>query len=379
MKVWHPRAGARTRWAALTRPMAAARVLVAIGGIGAIMTSSPALANMHPTAAASAAEALGEARQSLDEVNAALDAVVRAYEQSSAHHLRLTDELAVGDERTPDADVRVEVAREAASRRAVAAYTHPDLELTFSGAVLSAPDAATVVHRAALVRRLAVRGRWEIVDRERARDHERDRRLQRELIAAGAARAAADGRRLAEALAAAADDARGRVARAEADLAAAERPILPGSRGATTGAMTCPVGGPNGFIDSWGFPRSGGRRHEGVDMFAAYGTPLRAVADGLVLRVSTNRLGGLAINLRDTSGDRYYYAHLSTALVRSGQLVHAGDVIGAVCDSGNAAGTPPHLHFEYHPGGGPAVNPYPLAVALCRSPGTVQGAPAGGG
>jgi murein DD-endopeptidase MepM/ murein hydrolase activator NlpD len=127
----------------------------------------------------------------------------------------------------------------------------------------------------------------------------------------------------------------------------------------------CPVGGTTGFIDSWGFARSGGRTHEGVDMFAGYGTPVLAVADGVVENVYNNTLGGLAINFIDDNGDRYYHAHLSSASVSSGQRVTAGTVIGAVGTSGNAAGTPPHLHWQYHPGNGDPVNPYPLASALC--------------
>jgi murein DD-endopeptidase MepM/ murein hydrolase activator NlpD len=101
-------------------------------------------------------------------------------------------------------------------------------------------------------------------------------------------------------------------------------------------------------------------------MFAASGTPLVAVADGTVSRVYTNRLGGLSIDFVDTRGDRYYYAHLASARAASGQRVGAGDVIGTVGQSGNARGTPPHLHWQFHPGGGEPVNPYALARALCR-------------
>jgi murein DD-endopeptidase MepM/ murein hydrolase activator NlpD len=101
-------------------------------------------------------------------------------------------------------------------------------------------------------------------------------------------------------------------------------------------------------------------------MFAAYSTPIFAVANGTVSRVYVNQLGGLSIDLVDDAGDRYYYAHLSSAAVVSGQRVSAGQVMGANGDSGNARGTPPHLHWQYHPGGGAPVNPYPLAAALCR-------------
>ncbi len=128
----------------------------------------------------------------------------------------------------------------------------------------------------------------------------------------------------------------------------------------------CPVSGTTGFIDSWGFARSGGRTHEGVDIFAAYATPVLAVADGVVDSVYNNSLGGLVINFIDDNGDKYYYAHLSSASASSGQRVTAGTVIGAVGTSGNAAGTPPHLHWQYHPGNGEPINPFPLARALCR-------------
>src|SRR5688500_4233144 len=125
----------------------------------------------------------------------------------------------------------------------------------------------------------------------------------------------------------------------------------------------CPVGGPVQFIDSWGFARSGGRRHQGVDMLAATGTPVVAPVDGVVGH-RTNRTGGLSYHLVAGDGTYYYGTHLS-AYGASG-LVAAGTVIGYVGDSGNARGTP-HLHFEIHPGGEgtAAVNPYPMAAAWC--------------
>ena len=135
-------------------------------------------------------------------------------------------------------------------------------------------------------------------------------------------------------------------------------------------------GQPNGFIDSWGFPRSGGRTHKGVDMFAAYGMPLFAAADGVIARVGNNALGGLYVDLVDVWGNRYYYAHLSAAYAYPGRPVRAGDIIGAVGNSGNARTTPPHLHWQFHPGGGGPVNPYPLAAALCRGSADPPVAPA---
>lgn len=130
--------------------------------------------------------------------------------------------------------------------------------------------------------------------------------------------------------------------------------------------MICPVAGPTRFTDTWGAPRSGGRRHKGVDMFATRGTPLAAVENGVVIRTrSGGGLGGITVTMRGESGHRYYYAHNSANTVASGQRVTAGQIIGYVGDTGNAKGTSPHLHFEIHPGGGAAVNPTPSVTLWC--------------
>jgi murein DD-endopeptidase MepM/ murein hydrolase activator NlpD len=137
-------------------------------------------------------------------------------------------------------------------------------------------------------------------------------------------------------------------------------PAVPDGKGA------CPVAGAVSFTDSWGAPRSGGRTHKGVDMIAARGTPVVAVYSGKVYRTSNSSLGGLSVYFTSDAGDLYYYAHLdSYGDITRGEHVSAGYVLGYVGSTGNAPDWLPHLHWEYHPGGGSAVDPYPLAKKLC--------------
>lgn len=138
----------------------------------------------------------------------------------------------------------------------------------------------------------------------------------------------------------------------------------------------CPVGSPRGVSNSFGAPRVG-HLHAGVDIFAPYDTPVYAPFDG-VAQPTSNGLGGYAVYVRGAAG-YVYNAHLSRPAHVSGS-VQAGQVIGYVGTSGNAVGTSPHNHFEWHPSAipsnvppspygysvlGDAVNPFPYLMQVC--------------
>ncbi len=134
---------------------------------------------------------------------------------------------------------------------------------------------------------------------------------------------------------------------------------------APEGSYVCPVVEPRAFSDTWGAPRSGGRHHQGTDIFAPHGTNVVAIVTGVVDLRGYGALAGWWLALRGDDGTTYWYLHLQRYAVADGARVSAGQQIGYNGDTGNAQGTPPHLHFEQHPGGGAAVNPYPLLRRVC--------------
>ena len=143
----------------------------------------------------------------------------------------------------------------------------------------------------------------------------------------------------------------------------------PGQGTQATLTYVFPVFGLNAkFSSDYGAPRAGTGWHQGNDVFAPIGTPVLAVADGALSKVGVNTLGGNRLWLRDDLGNTYYYAHLSgyAAHVADGVRVRGGEIIAFVGNTGQAITTPPHLHFEIHPGDGPSVDPYPYLVAWQR-------------
>ena len=133
------------------------------------------------------------------------------------------------------------------------------------------------------------------------------------------------------------------------------------SKKAVSKSMVFPVASKRSHVGSfWGADRDGGRRsHEGIDIFAAKGTPVVALCDGKIVERARTPIGGKVLWLQSEDHPwTAYYAHLDQQLVKEGQYVRKGQVIGTVGNTGNARTTPSHLHFGIYTENGP-VNPYP--------------------
>ncbi|MFD1711420.1 M23 family metallopeptidase [Ottowia flava] len=135
-------------------------------------------------------------------------------------------------------------------------------------------------------------------------------------------------------------------------------------------ALPVPVQGvaARAIADTWGGARAGGRRHEGVDIFAARSTPVVSSTRGLVVRVRESGIGGRQVWVLGPGRERHYYAHLDDWApgLTAGDVVHPGTPLGTVGDTGNARGTPPHLHYGIYGDDG-ATNPWPRLRAGART------------
>lgn len=128
-----------------------------------------------------------------------------------------------------------------------------------------------------------------------------------------------------------------------------------------------PVAGLAHYYDDWLNPRFTPKPHlhKGLDIFADFGTPIRAPDAGRITQFSEHGAGGIAVWMRGTDNTSYYFAHMLERAedLKVGQRVEIGTVLGFVGDTGNAQGGTPHLHFEIHPNAGEAVPPKPTVDA----------------
>jgi peptidoglycan LD-endopeptidase LytH len=168
--------------------------------------------------------------------------------------------------------------------------------------------------------------------------------------------------RRAAAAAAAKAAAAAAAARSSGSRSAGSSGAAAGVPAATTG-VNCPIPGGSSFIDTWGYPRSGGRTHKGTDMIAARGSKLVAMRAGTV-RLNYHPLGGRQVYVNGVDGITYYYAHLSGYPngLSNGQRVSQGQVVGFVGSTGNATTNVLHLGMIV---GGRYVNPYPTVRRAC--------------
>jgi murein DD-endopeptidase MepM/ murein hydrolase activator NlpD len=131
------------------------------------------------------------------------------------------------------------------------------------------------------------------------------------------------------------------------------------------GSFVFPVYGDARVADDFGAPRAKTGQHQGNDIFAAFGSPVLAVADGTLNRVGTLPISGNRLWLKTPRGDSFFYAHLSAfgPEAISGRAVKAGTLLGFVGNTGDAEPTPPHVHFEIHPGDKRAIDPHAVLAA----------------
>jgi murein DD-endopeptidase MepM/ murein hydrolase activator NlpD len=138
-------------------------------------------------------------------------------------------------------------------------------------------------------------------------------------------------------------------------------------RGVQNGTYACMFERPFNFRDTWGAPRSGGRRHKGTDVFSYHGAPVYAFVGGRVQRMNNSGLGGISLYIWGEDGNLYYYTHLDgyASGLYVGKRVATGEHVAFNGSTGNARGGAPHVHFQVHPGGGAPVNPYPWLAPAC--------------
>lgn len=335
--------------------------IVACSLVG-VVVSAPASADTESE--------LGAAEQQLETARAELDRVNEAWQQAEAELARSQDAARTARARIETLQADLATIQRALERRAAALFISGGSPQAL--ALLTSESVTDAVDRMEFASAVA-QGDSDLATRVSVQTQELSWRRQ-ELASAIVAQAQATAdleareRSVQEELDRIAD----RVRTLETQLAAEQspspapepRPNGPDLPPVGTGWLqTCPVNGPSSFVDSFGDPRPGGRTHQGIDMIAARGTPVVAVNAGTVHKTGSS-IGGYGIVVfHDGSSDWTFYTHFdSYGSYGEGAQVPAGATIGYV---GNTGTTVYHLHFEYHPGGGAALNPYSALLGVC--------------
>jgi murein DD-endopeptidase MepM/ murein hydrolase activator NlpD len=326
---------------------------------------------------------LSSAEQQLEAARAELDRANQAWQQAEAELARSQDAAAAAQARIEVLEGELTRIRAELNRRAAALFIaggNPQaIALLTSDSVGDAVDRMEFASAVAegdsdLANRVAVEAQELAWERERLAEAIARQEAAKDAIEAQQSSIQAELERYSARVEELEDQLAAERAAAAAAAAAAGPSVGTGADGVGgggspapivgTGAIqTCPVNGPNSFIDSFGDPRSGGRSHAGIDMISPQGTPVVAVHSGTVHRTSSSIGGYGVVVFHDGSSDWTFYTHFSSyGSYGEGAHVSAGSTIGYV---GNTGTTVYHLHFEYHPGGGAAVNPYTALLGVC--------------
>lgn len=327
------------------------------------LTPFAALAVVVALAAPAAADPIADAQRERDAAQASAVAAAQAYVDALSEQARQESEIARLEAEIPALRARAADLRTKVRERAVLMYRQgssmPISRMVDAGSVVEAARAIQLTQSAANHDRdLATELSHTAAQLERDEAELRTRKAVQDTLvltlAAQQAELEAALRASEEALAVVKKVVASQAEFDGADAAAAGR--------VSTRASVCPIFGPVAFVNDWGAPRSGGRTHQGNDMFGPYGAPDLAVVSGQ-MEIEIGGLGGIAVWVHGDDGVSYYYAHLSR-VEGPARRVARGEVIGYVGDTGNAAGGPPHTHFGIR-SNGMMVNPYPTLRVLC--------------
>jgi murein DD-endopeptidase MepM/ murein hydrolase activator NlpD len=308
-------------------------------------------------------ESLSDMRARMATIQAKLDAATAKIEELRTDQEHITEEIRDAEDRIHKLEARDANLEDEVVRRARLLYRSGGTQMV--ELLFDSEDLSELTERAELLSHASLEDASVFV--ELARSKAEQQRLTEELQDDRSALAAStdDLRDEVQALQAAFNEYAGEYQDLKDQLAAELAAAAPPSTAPAikiSGAMACPVAGPVSFSDTWGAPRSG-HTHQGVDMMAASGTPIVAIVDGTITYSGYGSSAGNWLILSGDDGNGYWYMHNQENLVTGGH-VSVGQQIATVGDTGNAAGTP-HLHFEFHPGGGAAVNPTPLVASIC--------------
>lgn len=313
------------------------------------------------TSVAARAQDVGSVREQVAELEDRVSEATAAYEDVWASTEEARTELAELAARTRSLEEEAEAVAALLVRRARSVFMRgSDSVLTM---MLSAGGPQVAMERASLITMLTSRDRTRL---ERARNLKIQLRQARMLQADKAAQLQRLQDEMDQRLAVLEDDLEGsRVLLGTLEQVEARKRVV--DRGPQQGTYACIFDPPFNFRDTWGAPRSGGRRHKGTDVFSYHGAPVYAFTAGRIQRTSSSRLGGLGLYLFGDDGNLYYYSHLDRIAdgIRIGQRVQAGELVAHNGDTGNARGGAPHVHYQMHPGGGGPVNPYAWLAAAC--------------